>query len=93
MCDILQMGFPPTAAGVQRRTLVSQFVEGKKKETLVGWENKALRLTGKKPMGEEDGKALLVWAPNNNTVSVRTRERGPGAPNINEGRCHEMTYR
>jgi hypothetical protein len=30
---------------------------------------------GKKPMGKEDGKALLVWAPNDDAVSVKEEDQ------------------
>jgi hypothetical protein len=56
MGDTLQMGFPRTATRVQGRTLASHFMEGKKTAALMRREDKASRLKGKKPMGEEDGK-------------------------------------
>lgn len=55
-----------------------QPLHGRKMEATLGWGwwgDKAARLTGKKPMGEEDGKALLMWAPKDDPVSVKGEDQ------------------
>lgn len=87
------MGFPPTTAGVHRRTLASHLLHGRREEADAGEvgilnhlsPKQGIKIDRKEANGRGRRKSPPRAAPNKESVSVK--ETGPGSPSIQAGRA------